>query len=287
MLESGVRIGAVSNRDAVGDRTRLYRAKVLTPQEAQELGYQTLWSAIIPDPDVPPRKPTIAELKALTTPRAKSRINPVYFSVAPAAMATLEGMRSGFSDTSPRLEYGPLIELAPGIEARLSIVRQDPDRPTTARNRMLDNPNLSIDPHFPPGASVAIHNDQEGVPVGTLATAPLRGIVVMNSDSGPSTHTSLFVKRSNVFDLASVVAPGDMGYVPMSSDMIPLLVKQVEGKEEIVGVELGPGEAGVLAAWGTFHDGMPNRQQRAYTAVTFEPTEPWSEEALIANSLFK
>ena len=138
MLESGVKIGAVRNLDAARDRIRLYRAKVLSQDEAKMLGYQTMWPAIIPDPDVPPRKPTRAELVSLTTPKADSRINPVFFRVIPSTMAQLEAMRPAFSDTTPRLEDGLIIELAPGIDARLSIIRQDPDRPTTARNRIID-----------------------------------------------------------------------------------------------------------------------------------------------------
>jgi len=284
MREGGMLIGGVNNLDAAGDRIRLYRAKVLSPQEAKSLGYQTWWPAIIRDPDVRPRIPNRAELYSLTTHKADSRIYPVFFRVQPSTMAELEAMRSGFDDRTPRLTDGPVLELAPGIKAQLSIIRQDPDRPTAAWNREIDN---GTNPKMKHGDSIGIHHDGEkNAPIATRYEEDRRGIVVMNSDSGPSTHEALFVRSYNVFDLAEMEAAGNGAYIPMNPDLMPRLGKLIDGREEIVAVTMNSSEAYALSAVNSFHDGGPNRLRRAYTAVTHETSESWSQEALLASSIF-
>jgi hypothetical protein len=69
MLENGMKIGAAGNKEAARDRIQLYTAQVLTRPEAKALHYQTsFWNgAIIPNPNVPPTKPTLEEVANLIT----------------------------------------------------------------------------------------------------------------------------------------------------------------------------------------------------------------------------
>jgi hypothetical protein len=173
------------------------------------------------------------------------------------------------------LREQPILELAPGIKARVAKIIPDPDALTCAGSLKV-------------AGLMGLHKDlermpDEELPISIHDTERRRGLVVLDAP-----HTSLFVRGYNLFDIAERVAPGNPDYIPRDRELIPVVGELIRDKEQIVAVEMREGEGVAFSAANTFHDGKPNEgRNKAHVVVTYELEEGWNDEALLENSLFK
>jgi hypothetical protein len=273
MLERGVKIGAVREPEAIVGQVTVDRMRVLTRGEASRLHYQTAWPPMVPGGN--PHSPNQDEMDELTTPEASSPVDLVYLRVSDRAILFLSEHIPQPGEIKPQMrEHGPLIDVAPGIRAHLSVIRPDVQgRPTTAWINEADNPLLTISSSQKQGDSPGLHYDRE--------TRNRRLIISI----GPGGHDSLFVPDNSVLEFASLYPDGIPGSIPYQRELLRRVAERAQNYK-VVRVSMPMGTGAVLPASKVIHDGGPGGTGKCYTAVTYEPEEGWDEEALLANSIF-
>src|SRR5579872_4723980 len=154
-IEEGVHVGAVHNRTRLEERVTQSRLHLLTIEEAIDLGYQTMFPALVPT------ESTVFTEDLLT--HVTPDIGPqdvVYMQLGESAVEAINAVEPhGQLDD---LNKGQLIQLAEGISGHLAYIS------TAEANKVTCSINDSqvngyINPEMPESAFIGFHIDRDGL----------------------------------------------------------------------------------------------------------------------------